>query len=791
MYKKKWQNLRKVDDNFELEPEVINRTQCSLRVNFTHLAFDCYEEHLAATDTAGYLYYVDLSNNSPSYQKLGNVGQATFVAFNPINKFEILVGLTTADIKILRVNVNVAQFCLLIAHKIPPVHVSFYKKYCLTCSRKEVIIWCLRSCSKAQQLRVNTKNVVVKKASFSNLGHIVVLYYNDTLQAWNFNHLENDVKIDVKTFGVRNIKDFVFTQNGRAMIMSSAQNKIVILNTSKWNLIKTLHLPDSFIGIKQLSLVPSPLDGGANNILACISSNFTLYFFDISQSCIINTLQPTKPIRKIAVSPSGRYIAQIEKEGHLKLIIAEKLLSEKGEASQKLKEPCRPVAHGICDHLQCVRQNMEQELRLERVIPILKEFGEYPEEYRVLIWSTILKLPGNRSAYSTLAHKAANCNFTSELLRNYPLASRSKKTALTTIINCLIQWCPLLAQCSFLPNLIFPFLVVFQKDLLLGFELILSILLNYCQKWFEYHPLPPLNVLGIIENILLQADPPLLNIFCERGITSSEYAWPLLKTAMSEVLSGPDWLILWDHLISFSKPSFLLMTVVAYSICSREIIISSLHSPENVKRYFTTQGHVGAKELIKVAQQLDKDTPLRVHPNRYLRNELITLPSKGPYTPFMLQDFPKYLTDDISVFELEKLKEKERIMCEHNLKAVELAEAKRLKHEVNAFMNQIHQTRLNDVQKCINEQLSDMDWRLGTAPAHQAETEEMCDRICERFHIVPRLDLDVPRDENIVDNEDDKTKQYEQLQRDVDKLEYEVYSLLNSLRSQESRAEST
>ena len=376
MYKKKWQNLRKVDDNFELEPEVINRTQCSLRVNFTHLAYDCYEEHLAATDTAGYLYYVDLSNNSPSYQKLGNVGQATFVAFNPINKFEILVGLTTADIKILRVNVNVAQFCLLIAHKIPPVHVSFYKKYCLTCSRKEVIIWCLRSCSKAQQLRVNTKNVVVKKASFSNLGHIVVLYYNDTLQAWNFNHLENDVKIDVKTFGVRNIKDFVFTQNGRAMIMSSAQNKIVILNTSKWNLIKTLHLPDSFIGIKQLSLVPSPLDGGANNILACVSSNFTLYFFDISQSCIINTLQPIKPIRKIAVSPSGRYIAQIEKEGHLKLIIAEKLLSEKGETSQKLKEPCRPVAHGICDHLQCVRQNMEQELRLERVIPILKEFGE-------------------------------------------------------------------------------------------------------------------------------------------------------------------------------------------------------------------------------------------------------------------------------------------------------------------------------------------------------------------------------------------------------------------------------
>lgn len=122
-----------------------------------------------------------------------------------------------------------------------------------------------------------------------------------------------------------------------------------------------------------------------------------------------------------------------------------------------------------------------------------------------------------------------------------------------------------------------------------------------------------------MENILLQADPALLNIFCERKITSSEYAWPLLKTAMSEVLSGPEWLILWDHLISFKRPLLLLMCVIAYSICSREIIISSLHTPENVKRYFSSQGHISVKELLKVAQQLDISIPLRVHPSRYLR----------------------------------------------------------------------------------------------------------------------------------------------------------------------------
>lgn len=88
---------------------------------------------------------------------------------------------------------------------------------------------------------------------------------------------------------------------------------------------------------------------------------------------------------------------------------------------------------------------------------------------------------------------------------------------------------------------------------------------------------------------------------------------------MSEVLSGPEWLILWDHLISFKKPSLLLMSVIAYSICSREIIISSLQTQENIKKYFIKQGHIGAQELLKVAQKLDNSIPLRIHPSYYLR----------------------------------------------------------------------------------------------------------------------------------------------------------------------------
>ena len=128
-----------------------------------------------------------------------------------------------------------------------------------------------------------------------------------------------------------------------------------------------------------------------------------------------------------------------------------------------------------------------------------------------------------------------------------------------------------------------------------------------------------MNILGIIENILLEADPILLNIFCEHGITSREYAWPLLQTAMSEVLSGDEWLILWDHLISFQKPSLLLMCVVAYNIFLKENIISLLKLSEDIKAFYNTQNHIRAKDLLKIARKLDQKISKQIHPNYYLR----------------------------------------------------------------------------------------------------------------------------------------------------------------------------
>ena len=46
------------------------------------------------------------------------------------------------------------------------------------------------------------------------------------------------------------------------------------------------------------------------------------------------------------------------------------------------------------------------------------------------------------------------------------------------------------------------------------------------------------------------------------------YAWPLLETLFSEVLTKDEWLMLFDNVFS-NHPSFLLMVVAAYAMCAR------------------------------------------------------------------------------------------------------------------------------------------------------------------------------------------------------------------------------
>lgn len=163
----------------------------------------------------------------------------------------------------------------------------------------------------------------------------------------------------------------------------------------------------------------------------------------------------------------GRFLAFLDKDGALTLTPAERLFVVKSKISPKQtkKQSKKVIGHGAEEHLECVKRDLREELSSERLLPILKEFACYPERYRALIWTNILQLPSNRIAFSALVEKNSQSSKTT--FSNVALADHAKQKSLTTMLSCLINWYPLLEQCEFLPDFIFPFVTVFQVLILL------------------------------------------------------------------------------------------------------------------------------------------------------------------------------------------------------------------------------------------------------------------------------------------------------------------------------------
>ncbi|XP_058420868.1 TBC1 domain family member 31 isoform X7 [Diceros bicornis minor] len=162
---------------------------------------------------------------------------------------------------------------------------------------------------------------------------------------------------------------------------------------------------------------------------------------------------------------------------------------------------------------------------------------------------------------------------------------------------------------------------------------------NWCQHWFEYFPNPPINILSMIENVLAFHDKKLLQHFIDHDITSQLYAWPLLETVFSEVLTREEWLKLFDNVFS-NHPSFLLMTVVAYNICSRAPLLNC-NLKDDFEYFFHHRNNLDISVVIREVYHLMDTTPADIHPDRML-NVFVSL-TKGQYPVF--NQYPKFIVD--------------------------------------------------------------------------------------------------------------------------------------------------
>jgi len=104
---------------------------------------------------------------------------------------------------------------------------------------------------------------------------------------------------------------------------------------------------------------------------------------------------------------------------------------------------------------------------------LLLNYGEYPSKYRMMIWRYLLCLPENKEAFDVLYTKGIH--FTQyHLHKRYPISNSSVFRKIQRILSALANLSPVFGTIDYLPEIIFPFIKVFNQSSQTIFEMILS-----------------------------------------------------------------------------------------------------------------------------------------------------------------------------------------------------------------------------------------------------------------------------------------------------------------------------
>lgn len=298
-----------------------------------------------------------------------------------------------------------------------------------------------------------------------------------------------------------------------------------------------------------------------------------------------------------------------------------------------------------------------------RLLPILKEFGEYPEKYRQMMWKTLLKLPENSESFAVLLKKVLHpsvrvcmSNYDKRSIASSSTADQKTLNNLKHIMSCVFYWSKVFENVTYLPKFMFPFVKLGRGDLMFSFEIIATLMLNHCQLWFEFLPLQvPYNYLNLVENVLMRMDHKLYEFYKSRNITSEHYALPLIQSAFSEVLDEQTWPQLWDHIVS-NEPYFLIFVIVAYNSTHRSLIMR-LKDVESIRTIFHEPNCINLKKLMKKSYTFMRKCPSSIHPRQYMT-------SFSPLSHGIYQKFEHYQKNliNVNVTELNTLREEQKIL---------------------------------------------------------------------------------------------------------------------------------
>lgn len=240
----------------------------------------------------------------------------------------------------------------------------------------------------------------------------------------------------------------------------------------------------------------------------------------------------------------------------------------------------------------------------------LDHHSEYPGRYRPLIWRFLLQLPENIDAYEGLSSQGMHQEYC-DLSRTYPISDTVVLERLARVCSALTWWSPVFLEFPNLPQMVFPFVVIYGSDELSAVESIISeyysllciypdhslllcdndeyantnssplspsihilpsfhvLLVGVFMYWgysfFVSYPAEPKHIYDTLDK-LLDIHDKRLKYHLDSLLTEQpgKLAFTLMTTLFTTILSAPDWLKLMDFLVlHFENSTYMLLTPIA------------------------------------------------------------------------------------------------------------------------------------------------------------------------------------------------------------------------------------
>ncbi|XP_007941622.1 TBC1 domain family member 31 [Orycteropus afer afer] len=565
-------------------------------LRFLNVAFDSSGDRLIAGDHQGNIYVFDLHTNR--FNLVQRTAQAcTALAFNLRRRSEFLVALADYSIKCFD-TVTKELVSWMRGHESSVFSISVHAsgRYAITTSSDTAQLWDLDTFQRKRKLNIR-QSVGIQKVFFLPLSNTILSCFKDnSIFAWECDTLSCKYQLPAPPESSSVLyRVFAVTRDGRILAAAGKSSHLHLWCLEAKQLFRVIQMPPKVRAIRQVEFLPDSFDAGSNQPPPPLVK--------VIEDLPKNKLNSSDLKRKVTAGRVQRPTKSRESK------VQTRILKQDLTGNFENKEV---KGDGSCQHIKgesrvCVLIGTISKIRLIKQCrvqnhvhpaPLLATFKE-DSCSRVASW-----MMGVEGTLSALAH-----------------------------------WSAIFSDTPYLPLLAFPFVKLFQNNQLICFEVVATLIINWCQHWFEYFPNPPINILSMIENVLAFHDKELLQHFMDHDITSQLYAWPLLETVFSEVLTREEWLKLFDNVFS-NHPSFLLLTVVAYSMCSRAALLNC-SLKDDFEYFFHHRNNLDINVVIREVYHLVEATPPDIHPESML--DVFVALTKGQYPVF--NQYPKFIVD--------------------------------------------------------------------------------------------------------------------------------------------------